>query len=76
MHTVRGATVFKSTVDVEGALHGSTSTIVGVATSAPADGDLGAGECGIWVDEAANTLNFKVKYSDGATIKSGSIALA
>jgi hypothetical protein len=76
MHIVDGSQIFKGSVDIEGAFHGGTSTIVGVATSAPADGDLNAGECGIWVDETGDTLNFKVKYSDGVTIKSGSIALS
>jgi hypothetical protein len=51
-------------------------TILGVVAAAPADGDLAAGQCAVWVDESGNNLNFKVKYSDGITIKSGSIALA
>ena len=72
---IRGARIFKGAVDIEGAFHAGTSTIIGVATSAPADGDLNAGECGIWVDEAGHTVNFKVKYSNGTTIKSGSIPL-
>lgn len=75
MRITDGAQIFKSTVDIEGALHGSTSSILGLATSAPADGDLNAGEGGIWVDETAHTINFKVKYSDGTTIKNGSVAL-
>jgi hypothetical protein len=29
-----------------------------------------------WLDEAGNTLKFKAKYSDGTTLKSGSVALA
>ncbi len=57
-------------------LHSSVSTILGVANAANADADLGAGEVNIWVDEANNALNFKVKYSDGITVKSGSVALA
>jgi hypothetical protein len=46
-----------------------------VGTSAPADGDLEAGEVAIWIDETGDTLHFQVKYSDDTTVKSGSIAL-
>lgn len=56
-------------------LHGTESTIVGVNSSAVADGDLGNGEVNFWVDETNDKLVFKVKYSDG-TVKSGSVDLA
>ena len=62
--------------DAKAQIHGTGSTIVGADTGAVADGDLGAGQVNIWVDEAGNSLKFKVKYSDGTTIKTGSIALS
>lgn len=45
-----------------------------IKTSALADGTHENSEMSFWVDEAGNTLNFKVKYS-GGTVKSGSVAL-
>jgi hypothetical protein len=44
--------------------------------SAIADGDLRASEMSAYIDETANTLIFKVKYADGTTVKTGSIALS
>lgn len=46
-----------------------------VPSTAPADASLSASQVSAWVDEIGNTLSFKVKYSDGTTVKSGSIAL-
>lgn len=57
-------------------LHASGTTIFGVGTASVADGDLGAGEANAWIDETGHTLNFKVKYSDGTTVKSGSVSLS
>lgn len=45
-----------------------------INTTALADGSHENSEMSFWVDEAGNTLNFKVKYS-GGTVKSGSVAL-
>lgn len=56
-------------------LHGTGSTIVGCATAAVADANMGNSELNFWVNEAGNLLTFKVKYSDG-TVKSGTVALA
>lgn len=56
-------------------LHATDSTIVGVATAAVADVNLGNGEVNIYVDETNNLLKFKVKYSSG-TVKTGSVALS
>jgi hypothetical protein len=56
-------------------LHASVSTILGAATAPVADGDLAAGEVNVWLDESGNKLMFKAKYSNGVTIKSGSISL-
>ncbi len=41
-----------------------------------ADGSLNASEATAYLDETANTLIFKVKYADGTTVKTGSIALS
>jgi hypothetical protein len=43
-------------------------------TTAPDSALLDNGHVTMWVDEMLNTLNFKLKYSDG-TVKSGSVAL-
>ena len=61
--------------DAKAQIHGSGSTILGAANSAVNDADLGNGQVNIWVDEAANNLTFKVKYSDG-TVKSGTVSLS
>ncbi len=45
-------------------------------TSAPADSALGAGNVSFWLNEATNTLTFKVKYSNNSTVRSGTVALA
>jgi hypothetical protein len=55
-------------------LHSTGSTILGIANSAVADGNIGNGQVNIWIDESANKLMFKCKTSTG-TIKSGEIAL-
>lgn len=64
------------TGDPKTTLHSTGSTIVGVANAATADANLGAGQVNIWVNEATNSLTFKVKYADGTTVKSGTVALA
>lgn len=43
--------------------------------SAPTDGDLQAGEITFYLDESGNNLIVRVKYSDGTTLKSGTVAL-
>lgn len=54
---------------------GTKRLFAGVPTTAPADANLIAGQVSFWVDEAANTLTVKVKYSNGTTVKSGTVAL-
>ena len=49
---------------------------LGVGTSALSNSYLQASQVNIWVDEGSNLLTFKVKYSDGTTIKSGTVALS
>ncbi len=46
-----------------------------VADAAPDDADVRTGTVVAWVNEATNKLTFKVKYSDGATVKSGEVSL-
>lgn len=45
-----------------------------VPNSAPADADLSNGHVSPYLNEAGNTLLFRVRYSDG-TLKTGSVAL-
>jgi hypothetical protein len=44
-------------------------------TTTTADAELVASEMSFHIDESGNNLTFKVKYSDGTTVKSGSVAL-
>jgi hypothetical protein len=54
-----------------------TGYIIQMANNAAiADGDLSASQMSAYIDETANTLIFKVKYADGTTVKTGSIALS
>lgn len=54
---------------------GVARPFLGCANSAPADALLADGQCSIWVDQTANQLTFKVKYSTGV-VKSGTVALS
>ncbi len=69
-----GFTAFGSHVP-KARIHGSESTIVGVATSAVSDGDLNASEVNFWLDEVGSELEVKVKDS-GGVVKSGVIAVS
>lgn len=55
-------------------IHGIGSTIVGAATSAVVDADLGNGQINFYLDETGHNLKVKVKYSNG-TIRTATIAL-
>ncbi len=44
-------------------------------SSAPVDADIPAGGVVAWLDEPSNKLRFRVRYSNGTTLKSGEIAL-
>lgn len=55
-------------------LHGTESTILGVAGSAVSSALMGGNQVNLWIDEGANALNLQVKYS-GGTVKTASIAL-
>jgi hypothetical protein len=54
---------------------GTNRLHLGGPNTAPADADLVAGQISFWINEAGNTLSFKVKYAAG-TVKNGSIAVA
>lgn len=47
----------------------------GVPNSAPTDADLGASMVTAYLDEGTNNLKFRVKYADGTTLKTGTVAL-
>lgn len=53
---------------------GTNRVFAGAAPSAPADALLINGQFAVWVDETADQLTFKVKYS-GGTVKSGTVTL-
>jgi hypothetical protein len=44
-------------------------------SSAPTDGNIPTRGIVIWIDEASHKLKFRVRYSDGTTLKSGEISL-
>lgn len=57
---------------------GSSNYHVNVALpgAAPSsDSFISASNVAIYLNEAGNTLTFRVKYSDGTTVKSGTVAL-
>ena len=45
-------------------------------TSLPADGDMDASTVAFAVDEVNHELDIKVKYSDGTTVKTGTVTLS
>ncbi len=45
--------------------HSVGSTILGAATTAVADGNMGNGQLNFWLDESGSSLKVKVKRSDG-----------
>ncbi len=49
-------------------------SFIGAPNSAPADSDLDKGMISFHLDEAANKLRMRVRYSDG-TLKTGSVNL-
>lgn len=46
-----------------------------IASSAPTDGNIPTRGCVVWIDEVSHKLMFRVRYSDGTTLKSGEISL-
>jgi len=52
-----------------------TPNVAAAPATAPADSVLSSGQFTVWVNESTNELTFKVKYSDGTTVKSGTVAL-
>jgi len=63
-----------TTTDASQVNIGRMRMFAGAPTSAPADANLITSQWSAWVNEAGNTLSFKVKYSDG-TVKNGTVAL-
>lgn len=48
---------------------------LGAPASAPADSFIPAGSVEVHLDEVGNNLKFRVRYSDGTTLKTGTVAL-
>ena len=46
-----------------------------VESSAPVDNDIPTRGVVVWIDEGANKLMFRLRYSDGTTLKSGEVDL-
>lgn len=46
-----------------------------VESAAPTDGNIPTKGIVIYIDEATHKLKFRIRYSDGTTLKSGEIAL-
>ncbi len=46
-----------------------------LAHAAPTDGDIPAGGVVVWVDEGTNALKFRCRYSNGTTLKTGTVSL-
>ncbi len=46
-----------------------------IASSAPTDGNIPTRGVVLWIDEGTNKLKFRLRYSDGITLKSGEISL-
>ncbi len=46
-----------------------------LAGTAVTDGNMNASSFSVWLNEAGNTLTFRVKYADGTTLKTGTVAL-
>lgn len=53
----------------------SAQTVLDVDDEELADGNMSDSQVNIWLDEASDELNIKVKYSDG-TVRSGVVALS
>ncbi len=53
----------------------AAAVALGAPASAPTDGNLNASNISFYLDEVGNTLKIRVKYSNGTTLKTGTIAL-
>lgn len=56
-------------------LCGKGNIIQDAKDAATADGELEASQMSFYLDETANAVTVKVKYADGSTVKTGTIAL-
>lgn len=50
-------------------------TFQAAPASAPTDGNLAAAQITFYLDESGNNLKIRVRYSDGTTLKTGTVAL-
>lgn len=62
-------------VKIAGWLNAAVKTILGCANAAEPSANMAASQVNVWVNETGNSLTFQVKYADGTTVKSGTVAL-
>lgn len=55
---------------------GEDAVFITAATSLPADSSLESGEIAFALDETNDEVEYKAKYSDGTTVKTGTVALS
>jgi|SRR3989339_188246 len=75
LHITSGGNVGIGTTDPKTKLHSTGSTIVGVNNGSVGDANIGTGQVNIYLDESNNKLKFRVRYSDGTTLKTGEVSL-
>lgn len=66
---------FRTFARFTGGLRAEGDVTLAAPPDEPADATLNDSEVTFWLDEEGDTLNFKVKYSDG-TVKSGTVSLS
>ena len=54
---------------------GDNTVILGAKNTAPTDANLMAGSISFYLDETGHNLKVRVKYADGATLKTGTLAV-
>lgn len=58
-----------------GDLSVSGRSYIGTAATAPTDANIGTSQISMYLDEAGNNLKIRVRYSNGTTLKTATVAL-